>query len=500
MSKDIKVFLDYLSSQTGLPIDQVSRETEESLAGVVEKKYPEGTRISVQIDEDHGTLEIYRVWTIVQDGDNDLDPAINMTLTDALSLSPEAAVGEEIFESLPVENLGRIVAAQAKQHIYKIIRDGQNQKHRERFSDRVGEVINGKVKRVTRDYLLVELGENADGIIYKSHIIPREVYRVDDKIKAEIINAAPEYRNAVCELSRTSNGFIEREFHTEVPEISEGSIEIKAVARDPGSRAKIAVKSNDRRVDPIGACIGMRGTRVQAVSNELNGERIDVILWDDDLVKMVIHALSPGEVSKITMNEEEKSMDLLVEKDQLAQIIGRNGQNIRLASDLVGWKLNIIKSDSTDETTQSLSPLEVLCHELDIDAEIAEILISKGYTNCNMLSQASVEALAEIDEFDEDIAEALHSRAISSVLKATLTDDEQEQYTLTGFGEFLTAEHAKKLHDAEIKTQDDLAELAIDELQAIIDIQDDDASKLIMLARKPWFEDSDANDTNGDKH
>ncbi len=493
MSKDIKVFLDYLSSQTGLSVDAVAIETEDALASVIAKRYPEGTRIKVQIDSDQGTLEIFRVWTIVADDLDGIDIALDMPLQQALSLTPEAAVGEEIFESIPVENLGRIVATQVKQHIYKIIREGQNQKHRERFSERLGEIVHGKVKKVTRDYLLVELDDNIDGIIYKADIIPREIFRSEDKIKAEVMHTQPEYRNAVCQLSRTSNGFLEQQFFTEVPEIHEGSIEIKAIARDPGSRAKIAVKSNDKRVDPIGACIGMRGTRVQAVSNELNGERIDIILWDDDPAKMIIHALSPGTIDSITMNEDEKSMDLYVAKDQLAQVIGRSGQNIKLASDLLGWKLNIVKSDGSEE--QELSPLDALCTALDVDADIAEILIREGFTDSHSISKSSLEDLAAIEEFDEDIAEALYSRATSYVLEETLSEDTSAQYELDGFGS-LSKDQIKLLAQADIKSQEDLAELSIDELTAIITIDNEDASSLIMLAREPWF--SDLADTNKD--
>lgn len=495
MSKDIKVFLDYLSSQTGLALDVVARETEEALASVVAKRYPEGTRIKVQIDAQHGSLEIFRVWSIVPDDQDGIDTTLDMTLTHAQSLSPEVTVGEEIFESIPVENLGRIVATQVKQHIYKIIREGQNQKSRERFSERIGEIVHGKVKKVTRDYIIVELDDSVDGILYKQDIIPREIYRPEDKIKAEIVHTQPEYRNAVCQLSRTSSGFLMQQFYTEVPEIHEGSIEIKAVARDPGSRAKIAVKSNDRRVDPIGACIGMRGTRVQAVSNELHGERIDIIMWDDDPAKMVIHALSPGELAGITMNEEEKSMELHVKKDQLAQVIGRSGQNIKLASELLGWKLNIIKSENAG--MEITDPVELLCDALDIDEDIAQILVREGFNDSQHISQSSIEQLASIDEFDEDIAEALHSRAASHVLEATLTEESITDYALSEFGS-LTDAQVKQLADSKILSQDDLAELAIDELQAIITISDEDASKLIMLARAPWFEDLDNGKDTGD--
>ena len=490
MSKEIKVFLDYLSSQTGMELADVAREMELALETVVAKnpQYEEEARIKVQIQPEDGQLEIYRIWKIVDDKQEVIHPAHEIRLEDALKLSTEAAVDEEIFESLPIDGLGRIAAAQAKQLFHRILREGQLEKQKQQFAGRINEVIHAKVKRTTSQYILVELSENADGIIYRQECIPREVYRPDDKIKALIIGTECDYRGAAAELSRTSKEFLRQLFTTEVPEISEGSIEIMSIARDPGSRAKIAVKSNDKRIDPIGACIGMRGIRVRAVSDELHGERVDIILWDEDPVKMAINALSPGEIQRITVDEESKTMDIEVANDQLAQIIGRNGQNIKLASELLQWTLNIKKDTDNNHD----NALQGLCDELDIDRDIAEILVRENYRTALTISQASPEQLSTIEEFDNDIAHALWQRAQDRLLESTL-NSQASTSELIGFGD-LTLEQAEQLQKQGIQTSDELAELAVDELQAIVTMNAERAAELIMLARKPWFENNSNQD------
>ena len=348
----------------------------------------------------------------------------------------------------------------------------------------------GTVKKVTRDYLIIEITDQVDGILYRNDMIPRENHRIDDKIKVEIAGTDTEYRNATVQLSRTSGNFLKQLFINEVPEIHEGSIEIKAVARDPGSRAKVAVKSNDRRVDPIGACIGIKGTRVQAVSNELNGERIDIILWDDNPAKMVIASLSPGEVNAISIDEDNNSMDINVAPDQLAQVIGRSGQNIRLASNLTGWTLNLNKANPHDN---AISVHERLSQELGVDEEITEILIREGFDSAKAIASAEIAQLAAIEEFDEEIAEAIFEQAKSCQLELTLSQTEEdtaaEGLALNGF-EGLTAGHALLLKKQDILTQDDLAELSVDELIEIIDIPEENAGNVIIAARKPWFSDT----------
>lgn len=491
MSKEIKTFLDYLTSQTGLSAESMAAEIESALEQVVvkSKKYPEDAQIKVQIDPQSGDMEIFRVFNIVSNHQPEINPNYELSIDEAEKMQLEAGMqadateGQSIYQDLDID-LGRIAATQAKQLFKKIIHEGQIKKQKHLFQEKIGTVVIGTVKKTNRDYLIVEINDQVDGILYKSDTIPRENYRIDDKIKVEIISTEPEYRNATVQLSRTSGNFLKQLFINEVPEIHEGSIEIKAVARDPGSRAKVAVKSNDRRVDPIGACIGIKGTRVQAVSNELNGERIDIILWDDSPAKIVIASLSPGEVHSIAVDEESNTMEINVEQDQLAQVIGRSGQNIRLASQLSGWTLNLNKADPNEQMLAQ----NKLTEELGVDEEISEILIREGFNSVKSIASSDIATLATIEEFDADIAEAIYEQAKSSQLELTLSQaSDDKNLPLLGF-ENLTDEQVHKLKEHEIVEQDDLAELATDELTEMINITDEQAGALILAARKPWFE------------
>ncbi|MBL96552.1 MAG: transcription termination/antitermination protein NusA [Legionellales bacterium] len=494
MSKEIKAFLDYLTSQTGFSAENMASEIEAALEQVVikSKKYPEDALLKVQIDPNNGELEIFRIFHIVANDHEDINPDCEITIDEAeriqleADMTPDAAAGQSIYQALDID-LGRIAATQAKQLFKKIIQEGQIKKQKTIYQEKIGSIAIGTVKRVTRDFLIVEISEQVDGILYKNDMIPRENYRVDDKIKVEIANTEPEYRSATVQLSRTSNNFLKQLFISEVPEIHEGSIEIKAIARDPGSRAKIAVKSNDRRVDPIGACIGIKGTRVQAVSNEINGERIDIILWDDSPAKIVIASLAPGEIHNISVDEENNAMEIGVLPDQLAQVIGRNGQNIRLATQLSGWTLNLNKSD--DETNTG-DPVSRLAEALGVDSEIAEILVREEMDTVTAIASSDIETLEAIEEFDREIAEALYEQAKSSQLELTLSLGDESELELDGF-ESLTQSQAKQLKANDISTQEELAELAVDELTEIIPISAEAAGKIILAARAPWFDNAD---------
>ena len=501
MSKEIKAFLDYLTSQTGLSAENMANEIEVALEQVVmkSKKYPEDAQIKVHIDASNGDLEIFRIFNIVNDSLDDINPNYEVTIKQAekiqqdAGMNPEAKEGQSIYQALDID-LGRIAATQAKQLFKKIVHEGQIKKQKNIYQEKIGTIAIGTVKRVTRDFLIVEISDQVDGILYKTDMIPRENYRIDDKIKVEIANTEPEYRNATVQLSRTSNNFLRQLFISEVPEIHEGSIQIVAIARDPGSRAKVAVKSNDKRVDPIGACIGIKGTRVQAVSNEVNGERIDIILWDDSPAKVVIASLAPGEIHSISVDEENNTMDINVSPDQLAQVIGRNGQNIRLATNLSGWTLNLNKTD--EDMEKESSQVENLMEDLGVDSEIAEILVREGFSSAKSIAAKDAQALQSIEEFDEEIAEAIYEQAKSSQLELTLSlesDSENENLELVGF-ESLTKEHASLLKKNDILTQDDLAELSVDELVDIISIPEEVAGKIIISAREPWFKDSLTNE------
>ena len=491
-SQEIKLFLESQSHLNDIPIEEIAKDLAESMKLVFIKSMrldPE-SNLDIEIDVQTGQMEVSRIWKIVED--NDLqDSNQEMCLSEAKKITDEATVGESLAIELPSEQLGlgRIAAQQLKQQITRIMREGQNKKQKSIYASQIGETVTGVVKRTTRELVVVELSPEADGVLKQTQSIPRQSFRIDDPIKAVITNIEPDYRNAVVELSRTDKDFLKNLFYTEVPEIHEGSIEIKAVARDPGSRAKIAVKSNDKRVDPIGACIGMRGARVQAVSNELNGERIDIILWDDDPAKIVINALSPGEINSIAINEEEKSMEITVEPEQLAQVIGRGGQNIRLASELTGWKLNVVRSEQNESQlrTEQLSGL------LDVDTEIAAILVREKIYTTEKIIAGGKETLLAIEEFDDDITSALLERAEEANLELSLAGETEPTIDsdLTKVNG-LNSDQINILIENDIRTQNDLAELATDELLEILPMEEEQAANMIMEARKPWFsEDKD---------
>ncbi|MEC8461045.1 MAG: transcription termination factor NusA [Pseudomonadota bacterium] len=485
----VKLYLDYIQSQTGLDVTDIAEEMATALESVIIKNrhYPTGAKIHVQIDPSSGLLEIFREWLIVSDQQDPVQTEHEMPLHTASAMTDEATVGQTIYEALPANKLGRIAAQQAKQLFAKIVRDGQLAQKKKQYENQVGDVITAKVKRVKRDYILIETHDQCVGIINKQHLIPRENFREEDKITGIILNTTPEFRSAAIEISRTSNEFLKKLFHNEVPEIYEGSIEIMSVAREPGARAKVSVKSNDRRVDPIGSCIGMRGSRVQAVSNELNGERIDIIVWDDDPVKMVIQSLAPGKIESIELNETEKTMDLHVTNENLSQVIGRSGQNIKLASQLTGWRLNIKKQSVSDEAM-----IEKIRQQLDVDEQIAEILVQHNFNSAQSIIQMSAQELEEkIPDFDEEIASVIIERAQDALLELTLTGENLEKdFPLLKY-DSINIEFAETLKANGILNDEDLAELSVDELTDIIAINPDDASDIIMHARKPWFQQDD---------
>ena len=384
---------------------------------------------------------------------------------------------------------GRIAAQVAKQVIIQKVREAERTVVVENYSNRVGEVVMVTVKRVDRGNVYVDMG-GIDGMLSKYDLIPNESIRKNDRLRAFIKEVKSTPRGAQIFLSRTVNEMLLELFEMEVPEIGEGVIEIKAGARDPGLRAKLAVKAKDKRIDPIGSCIGMRGARVQAVSNELNGERVDIILWDEDPAQFVINAMAPAEVSSIVVDEEKGSMDIAVEEDQLALAIGRGGQNIKLASRLTGWKLNVMSlADADDLNAKELQKTgEKLAETLGIDAEVAGVLIDEGYTSLDEIAEAEAEALSEIEEFDSKLVDDLQERAQDAQLVKALNDSEAAEILLAVEG--VDDALAMALVDADIHTVDSLAELAIVELLEIQDIGKDSASTVIMAAREKegWFD------------
>ena len=488
--KELFLMIEAISNEKNITKEDVLESLEEALAVATKKR--SNIEVRVEVDRHTGEFKTFRQWQVIEDGeqfvDDDgtmFDPELHIYQADANGLNVDEFV-EEPMESL---EFGRIAAQVAKQVIIQKVREAERTVVVDNYSERVGEVVMVTVKRVDRGNVYVDMG-GIDGMISKYDLIPNESIRKNDRLRAYIKEVKSTPRGAQIFLSRTATDMMVQLFEMEVPEISEGVIEIKAGARDPGLRSKLAVKAKDKRIDPIGSCIGMRGARVQAVSNELNGERVDIILWDDDPAQFVINAMAPAEVSSIVVDEDKRSMDIAVEEDQLALAIGRGGQNIKLASKLSGWKLNVMSLNDADEMqAQEIQKTgEKLAEKLGVDAEVAGVLIDEGYTSLDDIAEAEAETLSKIEEFDSEMVDELQERAQDAQLVKALNDAEATEVLLEveGVDESL----ASALVDAEINTVDDLAELSIVELLEIQDIGNDSASAVIMAAREKegWFD------------
>ena len=488
--KELFLMVEAISNEKNITKDDVIESLEEALAVATKKR--NNIEVRVEVDRHTGEFNTFRQWLVIEDGekfvDDDgemFDPELHIYQADSNGLDIDAFV-EEPMESL---EFGRIAAQVAKQVIIQKVREAERTVIVDNYTQRVGEVVMVTVKRVDRGNVFVDMG-GIDGMISKFDLIPNESIRKNDRLRAYIKEVKSTPRGAQIFLSRTVNDMMIELFTMEVPEISEGVIEIKAGARDPGLRSKLAVKAKDKRIDPIGSCIGMRGARVQAVSNELNGERVDIILWDEDPAQFVINAMAPAEVSSIVVDEEKGFMDIAVEEDQLALAIGRGGQNIKLASRLTGWKLNVMSiSDADDIQAKELQKTgEKLAEKLGVDAEVAAVLIDEGYTNLDEIAEAESDALSKIEEFDSDMVGELQERAQDAQLVKALTDAESTEILLSIEG--VDDSLATALVEAEINTVDAVAELSIVELLEIQDVGNDSASAVIMAAREKegWFD------------
>ncbi|WP_435189015.1 transcription termination factor NusA [Pseudothioglobus sp. nBUS_23] len=488
--KELFLMIEAISNEKNITKEDVLESLEEALAVATKKR--SNIEVRVEVDRHTGEFKTFRQWQVIEDGEefvdddgNMFDPELHIYQADANGLNVDEFV-EEPMESL---EFGRIAAQVAKQVIIQKVREAERTVVVDNYSERVGEVVMVTVKRVDRGNVYVDMG-GIDGMISKYDLIPNESIRKNDRLRAFIKEVKSTPRGAQIFLSRTANDMMVQLFEMEVPEISEGVIEIKAGARDPGLRSKLAVKAKDKRIDPIGSCIGMRGARVQAVSNELNGERVDIILWDDDPAQFVINAMAPAEVSSIVVDEDKRSMDIAVEEDQLALAIGRGGQNIKLASKLSGWKLNVMSLNDADEMqAQEIQKTgEKLAEKLGVDAEVAGVLIDEGYTSLDDIAEAEAETLSKIEEFDSEMVDELQERAQDAQLVKALNDAEATELLLGVEG--VDDSLASALVGAEISTVDDLAELSIVELLEIQDIGNDSASAVIMAAREKegWFD------------
>jgi N utilization substance protein A len=410
-----------------------------------------------------------------------------------VDVDPAAEPGGYVEQPIPSVDFGRIAAQTAKQVIVQKVREAERKKVVEEFEGRVGEMLGGVVKRVDRNGIFVDLGGNAEGFIPREHMIPREPVRPQDRIKALLREVRSEPRGPQLFMTRTSPAFLIELFKIEVPEVGQGLIQILAAARDPGLRAKIAVKSNDRRIDPVGACVGMRGSRVQAVSNELAGERVDIILWDDNPAQFVINAMSPAEVTSIVVDEESHSMDIAVQEDKLSQAIGRGGQNIRLASELTGWELNVMTEAAAEEKTEreARELVELFMQQLDVDEDVATILVQEGFSSIEEIAYVPAAELLAIEEFEQEIVDELRNRARDVLITQAIRSEEgtgegpaDDLLAVDGMDDALAAQLAAR----GVRTRDDLAELAVDDLADVEGLDPERAGRLIMAARAHWFE------------
>ncbi len=495
MSKEILLVADAVSNEKGVDTEVIFEAIEAALASATRKKHREDIDVRVAIDRESGDYDTFRRWAVFADDSDELEvPDHELRLEDALDINPDAEVGG--FVEVPMESVefGRIAAQTAKQVIVQKVREAERQQVIEEYEDRVGELVGGVVKRVDRNGTYIDLGGNAEAFIPREHLIPREPMRPQDRIKGLLFEVRAEPRGPQLILSRTVPQFLVELFRLEVPEVGQELIEILGAARDPGLRSKIAVKSNDARIDPVGACVGMRGSRVQAVSNELAGERVDIILWNEDPAQFVVNAMSPAEVTSIVVDEDAHSMDLAVEEDRLSQAIGRGGQNVRLASELAGWELNVMTESDADEKSESEAKeiTELFMKQLDVDEQVALILVQEGFSSMEEIAYVPTGELVGIEEFDEGIVNEIRNRARDVLLTQAIAHEEvidqtepaEDLLKLDG----MTKELAYLLASRGIVTREDLAEQAVDELIDIDEMDEERAGELIMAARAHWFE------------
>lgn len=498
MNKEILLVAETVSNEKGVSRDVIFEAIELALAAATKKRFKEDdVDIRVEIDRESGDYRAFRRWLVVPDEDL-YEFGRQLTLDEAHEQDKSLQIGDTYEEEVESEAFGRIGAQTAKQVIVQKVREAERAQIIEEYEDRVGELISGIVKKVTRDSIILDLGGNAEALITREHMIGREQVRQNDRLRAYLLGVNEENRGPQLFASRACPEMLIELFKIEVPEIGEEMIEIKGAARDPGSRAKIAVKTNDQRIDPVGACVGMRGARVQAVSNELAGERIDIVLWDDNPAQLVINAMQPAEVASIVMDEEKHSMDIAVEDESaLAQAIGRGGQNIRLASELTGWELNVMTLEAAGEKQEQelQEAMESFVSDLGVDEDLAAVLVEEGFTSIEEVAYVPVEEMLAIEDFDEDIVEALRQRAKDVLLTKALASEEalekaQPAEDLLNM-EGMDRELAVTLATNGIVTMEDLAEQAVDDLLEIQDMDQERAAALIMTARAPWFEDQE---------
>ena len=499
MNKEILLVVEAVSNEKGVEKEIIFQAIEAALASATRKKNGGQIDVRVDIDRKTGDYDSFRIWEVMDDSEtSELEnPITQITFAAAKELDPETEIGAYIEEPIESIEFGRIAAQTAKQVIVQKVREAERAKVVEAYRDRQGELVTGVVKRMDRGNVVLDLGNNAEALISKFDLINREAVRVGDRVRGYLYEINAEGRGPQLLVSRTSPELLIELFKLEVPEVGEGMIDIIGAARDPGLRAKIAVKANDPRIDPVGACVGMRGSRVQAVSNELNGERVDIILWDDNPAQFVINAMSPAEVVSIVVDEDSHSMDVAVNDDNLSQAIGRGGQNVKLASQLTGWDLNVMSEEQAAEKGEEEARVyvEQFMKSLDVDEEVAAILVQEGFTTIDEIAYIPVEEMMGIEEFDEDIINELRDRANDAILTRAIAKEEaisdahpaEDLLTMEG----MDNELAHVLASRGVITMEDLAEQSVDEMMEIDGMDETRAGALIMKAREPWFADQE---------
>lgn len=494
-NKEILLVVDAVSNEKGIEKEIIFEAIEAALASATRKKNPDEIDVRVAIDRDSGNYVSFRRWEVIEEaGEEGLEnPDAQMLLEQAREINPEIQPAEYIEEPMESIAFGRIAAQTAKQVIVQKVREAERAKVVEAYQDRMGELVTGVVKKAERGQILLDLGANAEAMVARDDMIPRESVRSGDRLRGYLYDVRSEPRGPQLFVSRTCPELLIELFKLEVPEVGEGLIDIMGAARDPGLRAKIAVRTNDPRIDPVGACVGMRGSRVQAVSNELGGERVDIILWNDNPAQFVINAMSPAEVASIVVDEDAHSMDVAVAEEFLSQAIGRGGQNVRLASELTGWELNVMNEAQAVEKSEGESRIlvENFMEQLDVDEEVAVILVQEGFSSIDEVAYVPLAEMLEIEEFDQEIVEELRGRAKDVLLTRAIASEEalsdaepaEDLLTMEGMDRGL----AFILASRGVITMEDLAEQSIDELMEIDDMDEERAGELIMTARAPWF-------------
>ena len=494
MNKEILLVAEAVSNEKQVPREKIFEALEYAIASATKKKNEGEIEVRVSIDRNTGDFDTFRRWLVIPDDQPQENPYAEMTISAAQIDEPEIQIGDYVEEQIESIAFDRITTQTAKQVIVQKVREAERAQMVDEYQSRVGELVTGTVKKVNRDNVIVDLGNNAEAVLFREDMLPRETFRPGDRVRALLYTIKPEARGAQLFLSRSHPDMLVELFRLEVPEIAEEVLEIRAAARDPGSRAKIAVKTNDRRLDPVGACVGMRGSRVQAVSGELGGERVDIVLWDENPAQFVINAMAPAEVSSIVVDEDRHMMEVAVEQDNLAQAIGRSGQNVRLASQLTGWELNVmtVADLNSKHEAENAKVLSRFVEALDIDEDFASLLVDEGFSTLEEIAYVPVNELLAIDALDEDTVEELRNRAKAALTTQALATEEsleaaapsEDLLNLPGLERHL----ALVLASNGITNLEELAEQGVDDISELEGIGEEKAGELIMAARNiVWF-------------